>query len=83
MGIRELKVRTSEILRRVRENRASVDVTYHGQVVARIVPVPQSPDEKALKRFWERRDRLGEEVGKHWPKGVSAVDAIREGRQEL
>src|SRR5690349_10197015 len=26
---------------------------------------------------------LADEIGKHWPEGVSAVEAIREGRREL
>jgi prevent-host-death family protein len=39
IGIRDLKLRTSEIVRRVREEHESVDVTYRGRVVARIVPV--------------------------------------------
>lgn len=26
---------------------------------------------------------LATEIGKHWPDGVSAVDAVREGRREL
>ena len=83
IGIRELKERTSEILRRVRENRDSFDVTYHGRVIARIVPVASPPSEDELAKAWERWDRLAEEISKRWPEGVSAVDAVREGRREL
>lgn len=42
VGIRELKQRTSEVLRRVREDGESVDVTYRGRVVARLVPVEKA-----------------------------------------
>jgi prevent-host-death family protein len=83
IGIRELKERTSEILRRVREDRDTFEVTYHGKVIARIVPVAQPPSEEELKRVWERWDRLAEEISKYWPKDVSAVQAIREDRREL
>ena len=33
--------------------------------------------------YWERWDALAAEIGKTWPKGVSAVDAIREDRSRL
>jgi antitoxin (DNA-binding transcriptional repressor) of toxin-antitoxin stability system len=36
-------------------------------------------DEQTL----ESMDRLALEIGTHWPNGVSAVDAVREGRREL
>ena len=39
VGVRELKQRTSEVLRRVRERGEPVDVTFRGEVVARLVPV--------------------------------------------
>ena len=39
VGVRELRAETSSILRRVRKQHASVDITYYGKVVARIVPV--------------------------------------------
>ena len=42
VGIRELKQRTSEVLRRVRQRRESVDITYRGRVVSRLVPVAEA-----------------------------------------
>ena len=33
--------------------------------------------------FWQRMDALASEIGRVWPKGVSAVDAVREQRREL
>ena len=38
IGVRELKQRASEILRRVREDGASYAITYRGKVVARLEP---------------------------------------------
>lgn len=85
VGVRELKARTSEILRRVREQDEVVEITYRGRVVARIVPAERrrGPDPEELEAIWAERDRLAEEIAKHWPEGVSAVDAIREDRREL
>jgi prevent-host-death family protein len=81
IGIRELKEHTSEVLRQVRENKASYDVTYRGEVVARIVPVERELTEEEEDRLWAEMDELAKEIGKKWPRGVSAVDAVREQRR--
>jgi prevent-host-death family protein len=84
VGVRELREQTSAIVKRVREEGETVDVTYRGRVVARIVPVdPPRPDPEELERWLEGHRRLGEEISKVWPKGVSAVDAVREQRREF
>jgi hypothetical protein len=38
---------------------------------------------KAPDDVWARLNRLSAEISSHWPKGVSAVDAIRDVRREL
>jgi prevent-host-death family protein len=40
VGIRELKQHASELVRRVWEGGQEITITYHGKVVARLVPVP-------------------------------------------
>jgi prevent-host-death family protein len=46
IGVRELKQHTSRIIRSVREDGESFEVTYHGKVVARITPAEdvEEPD---------------------------------------
>ena len=83
IGIRELKIQASEILRRVREDGAAYEITYHGRAVARLVPVVESVPADSLDDFWEEWDRLTDEISALWPAGVSAVDAVREGRRDL
>ncbi len=84
VGIKELKVHTSEILRRVRDQREPIDVTLRGRVIARLVPVERPhPTTKELDQWWEKHRSLAEEISEHWPEGVSAVDAVREDRREL
>jgi prevent-host-death family protein len=84
VGIRELKERTSQILRRVRENGEEIQVTYHGRVIARLVPAGTSqPDPTALSAVWTDLDRLAAEIGVRWPSGVTATEAVDEGRREL
>ena len=84
VGLRELKERMSEIVRRVEEDGEAVDITRRGAVIARIVPVQVKPpfDRKAFDRRWAEHQRLAEEISANWPKGVSAVDAIRDVRDD-
>lgn len=79
VGIRELKQKTSELIRRVHDRGDEIRVTYHGRIVARIIPV--SPVIEATTPAWADLDRLAAEIGKHWPEGVSATEAVAEGRR--
>jgi prevent-host-death family protein len=83
VGVRELKERASELLRRVREDGEVVEITYRGQVVAKMIPTRYDVDQARLAVIWQEMDELAEEVGRDWPDGVSAVDAVREVRREL
>ena len=79
VGIRELKQQTSELIRRVRERGDEIYVTHHGKVVARIVPVLPEVEDTSLA--WDHLDRLAEEIGSRWPKGLSATQAVSEERR--
>ncbi|MFN0073873.1 MAG: type II toxin-antitoxin system Phd/YefM family antitoxin [Chloroflexota bacterium] len=83
VGVRDLKVHASEILRQVRDERDSFEVTYHGRVIARIVPVDSVPVDESIEEFWTRWDALAVKIRSHWPDGTSAVEAIREERSRL
>ena len=84
IGIRELKARTSEIVREVRERGDPVNVTFRGRVVARLVPVePAQVPEDDLASFWAEWDELAAEISAHWSVGQSATEAVREQRREL
>ena len=84
VGITELKTRTSDIIRRVRYANETFLITYRGRPVAKLTPIQDSETEVARDlSILEEMDRIAEEVTKHWPKGVSAVDAVSEDRREL
>jgi prevent-host-death family protein len=83
IGIRELRAHATEILRRVREEGVAFEVTYRGSAVARLVPLSQPPTEQSVEEFLLDLDRTAEQIGRHWPEGVSAVEAVREVRREL
>jgi prevent-host-death family protein len=84
VGVRELKARASEVLRAVRRRRTPIDVTHHGRVVARLVPVgPEGGRARPPGATWSSLEELAREIGARWPRGRSAAAAVREGRRDL
>ncbi|MGQ0605125.1 MAG: type II toxin-antitoxin system Phd/YefM family antitoxin [Anaerolineales bacterium] len=82
VGIRALSMGASRILRRVRERGESVDITYRGQVVARLVPAISPPATSAsLEAIQAELDLVAGKIGQRWPKTVSAAEAVSEGRR--
>lgn len=88
IGVRELKERTSEVIRQVREERAEYVVTYKGKPVAVILPLDQEQAEKvmvqsaktAVSTGWEEYEQLAQELREACPPGLSTqeiIDAIR------
>lgn len=84
VGIRELKTETSEVLRRVREQGETIQVTHRGKPVALLVPFvePESP-EYDYDRFWTNLDRLAAEIGVNVSEGSSAADVVKGMRRDL
>ncbi len=59
VGVRELKEQTSEIVRRVREDGETIDITYRGEVVATIGPKRAASHSRAqVDEFWRRQRQL-------------------------
>ena len=84
IGVRELKENASEVLRAVREEKATYRITYRGRVIAELAPAADSDHEhEDWERIWAEMDELAQEISKKWPRGVSAVDAVREQRRDL
>ena len=82
IGIRELKQHTSEIVRRVRQEKESFVITYRGRVVARLVPVEEAGRKRAeAAAVWVEMNQLATEIGAHWPAGLSAEEAVAEQRR--
>jgi len=80
VGIRELKQDASRIIRRVRETGEEMAVTVRGEVVAFLVPVA-APRRRRGRSPWTEVDALAREIGRRWPKGATASDAVREQRR--
>ena len=81
VGIRELKQQASELIRMVRENGSEIQVTYHGKVVALLVPVASKAITPQETEAWTKIDHLAAEIGAHWPKDVSVTQTIQEIRR--
>ena len=79
VGIRELKQQTSELIRLVREEGKSLQVTYRGNVVALVVPVNHTQSQD-VETAWSSLDVLAAEIGVRWPADVTSVEAVEEGR---
>jgi len=80
VGIRELKQQASQLVRQVREQGSPVQITYHGKVVAMLIPVEQTKNAEAEAQAWMELDELAAQIGQRWPEGVSAQGAVAEGR---
>lgn len=80
VGIRELKQQASELIRLVRETGSEIQVTYHGQVVALLVPVKKTKSRNA-ERAWTQLDHLAAEISANWKEGLSAAKAVSEDRR--
>lgn len=84
VGITELKTRTSHIIRRVRYANETFLITYRGRPVVKLRPfVDSETTTYDTREVLAEMDRIAEEITKHWPEGVSAVDAVSEDRREL
>jgi prevent-host-death family protein len=90
IGIKELQEQAEDLVTRVEETGEPIEIVVHGRVAVRLVPSrpvdavePLSDDERAQTELaLARLKELGAEISKHWPEGISAVDAIRDVRRE-
>jgi prevent-host-death family protein len=78
VGVRELKNRTSEIVRAVREAHAEYVITYRGQPAARIIPIA---DEEGGERAWQELERLSQAISARWRSDKSAAEILAETRR--
>ena len=83
VGIRELKNRTSAILRQVREERAEYVITHQGRPVAVILPVDDEDLEDYVlahhPHFVELREQAREAIRRGESVGPEEVRALLEG----
>ena len=80
VGIRELKVHTSKILRNLRNRRTRYIVAYRGRPVAILSPLepaaPASPESDADDCVWRELVSLGNEIGRGWTEPTSSPELL-------
>jgi prevent-host-death family protein len=77
IGIRELKAHLSETVRDVQEQGEIVDITCRGEIVARIVPVPnEGASHSSTRAAIMDLNSLRAEIGRLWTPGLSVQEVI-------
>lgn len=88
IGIRELRQKTAEVLRRVQQEGQAFVITQQGRPVALLSPLDQEKIEAEILRSarqsvsdgWRVYHQLAEEIRKAWPAGLETqtlMDDIR------
>ena len=94
VGIKEFKNRATQIVRDVREHSARYVVTVDGTPAAILKPYDAAEDDgpepgrddmtdEEIDEWFRGLDELAARIGKAWPKGLSAADAVAEQRRQL
>jgi prevent-host-death family protein len=82
IGIRELKSRTSEVVRAVKEDRARYVVTQRGKPVAAIIPIDAVlPEKNDSTEAWDRLMEIRVRLGKGKKNKKSSVEILSEMRR--
>lgn len=87
IGVRELRERTLEILRAIREEGAEYLVAESGELVARLIPVLPArenkietasldPRQSRTNGPWEAYALLAEKIRVEWQKGYTTEDLL-------
>jgi prevent-host-death family protein len=89
IGVRELRQRTTEVLRQVREERAEYVITYQGRPMALLLPVDTEAVEiamveasrQAVPGGWDAYARAAEQVRQAWPEERETQEVLDEIRR--
>ncbi len=83
IGVRELKIRASEIVRNVRRRKTRYVITYRGRPVGLLTPIeePDTSPASTAQDNWDELTRLGQKIAAGWPPGVSSADILSDMRR--
>lgn len=89
IGIRELRQKTTEILRCVQQNGEAYVITQQGHPIALLSPLDQEKIQTAILRSahqsiadgWQGYNRLANELRRKWPKDLSTQSLLDETRR--
>lgn len=82
IGVRELKIHASEIVRKVNEKGMRYVVTLRGRPVAVIIPVDQVPSKTdEVNSAWDELTRLGQLISQGWQSSKTSTEILNEMRR--
>lgn len=85
VDLETFRLAADDYIREVRETGAEIVITVDGEPVAVVRPFTAHDDAAERKRandeVWARLEESRQEIGKAWPPGLSAVDAVSEQRR--
>ena len=82
IGVRDLKIRASEIVRSVREDHARYTITHRGRPVGVLLPLDEvSQVEASSESAWDELLCLGEEIGRDWQATQTSAELLSEMRR--
>lgn len=89
IGVRELRQRTAEVLRLVREQRAEYIITHQGRPAALLLPLDPHLAEAAMVEAgkqaiaggWETYARLADEIRAAWPPDRGSLEILDQVRR--
>lgn len=81
VGVRELRERTTEILREVGEKGEAVQVTLYGRVLALLVPPPRRTSQEEIEAHIVRLRDLARRIGERATEPTDASTLMQEERR--
>jgi prevent-host-death family protein len=77
IGVRELKIHASAIIRKVKEKRMRYVVTHRGRPVAAIIPVEEvEPTKDVGSSVWDKLVSLGEQIDQNWQADQNSTEIL-------
>jgi prevent-host-death family protein len=82
IGVRELKIHASEVVREVKEKRTHYIVTHRGHPVAAIVPVEDAQTDSSTETSaWDELERLGQQISLGWQQSKNSTEILSQMRR--
>ena len=83
IGVRELKIHASEIVRKVKEEQMHYVITHRGHPVAAIIPLDEAPAESTSESSaaWDELVSLDLQISHNWQSSQSSADILSEMRR--
>ena len=83
IGVRELKIHASEIVRKVKEKRMRYVVTHRGRPVAAIIPIEEAQPDSSKDGItaWDELISLGQQISKGWQSKQSSTEILSDMRR--